>query len=126
MRRIMKKILLVDDEADLVALLESKLRNIGYQVITAQDGLDGLNKARNDLPDLIILDVMMPKINGYTICGLLKANDQYRSIPIIMLTARSRKVDQTFDSATKPDVYITKPFDSNLLLDKIEHLVNAG
>ncbi|MCR4337412.1 MAG: response regulator, partial [Candidatus Omnitrophica bacterium] len=79
---------------------------------------------QKDLPDLIILDVMMPKVNGYTVCSVLKNTEPYRSIPIIILTARSSEADGQFDPKFKPEAFITKPFHSPDLFTKVKELVS--
>jgi DNA-binding response OmpR family regulator len=118
-----KKILVVDDEVFLVKAIQIRLKRAGYDVITAYDGLDGLNKAREEKPDLIILDVMLPKKNGYQVCRLLKFDEQYKHIPIIMLTAKGQKTDREWGEKTGADCYITKPFEDAELLSKIKELL---
>lgn len=118
----MSKILVIDDEPFLVKALKIRLEIVGYEVITAYDGLDGLNKAIEEKPDLILLDVMLPKKNGYQICQLLKADEQYKHIPIVMLTAKGQKSDKEWGERAGADVYITKPFDDKELLAKIKEL----
>ena len=89
-----KKILIVDDEQDIVETLKFILEAQGYTCFCAYNGEDGLNKAKEIMPNLIILDVMMPKINGYKISRLLKYDSKYKDIPIIMVTARSQEQDK--------------------------------
>ncbi len=115
----MKKILIVDDEKDIVETLSFMLKAKGFECITAFDGEEGLNLAKNSSPDLVILDVMMPKINGYKICRLLKFDNKYKNIPIIMITARSQEEDKIIGEETGADEYITKPFEFSEVLDKI-------
>ena len=90
----MKKILIVDDEQDIVESLKFVLESCGYTCYCAYNGEDGLKLAREIVPDLIILDVMMPRINGYKISRLLKFDAKYKNIPILMVTARSQEEDQ--------------------------------
>ena len=85
------KILLVDDEPDVLSMTKMRLASAGYEVITAEEGVMAYNMAKSEAPDLIILDVMLPGMDGYHICRLLKFDQKYRSIPIIMLTARGQK-----------------------------------
>ena len=106
----MKKILIVDDEADIVEILQFVLEAEGFECITAFDGEEGLKLAREIHPDLIILDVMMPKINGYKISRLLKYDNKYKDIPILMITARSQDEDKVIGEETGANEYITKPF----------------
>ncbi len=116
----MKKILIVDDEADILEILKFVLESQGYECITASDGEEGLNLAREVKPDLIILDVMMPKINGYKISRLLKYDNKYKNIPILMITARSQEEDKIIGEETGADEYITKPFNVDFVVEKVK------
>jgi len=120
-----KKILLVDDEADLVETMIYQLEAAGYQVITACDGAEGLEKAKAEKPDLMILDLMLPKMDGYKVCGLLKKDSRYSRIPIILFTARAQESDMRLGEEVGADAYITKPFESKMLLSKIESLLKG-
>ena len=91
-----------------------------YQCFCAYNGEDGLRLAKEIIPDLIILDVMMPKINGYKISRLLKFDNKYKNIPILMLTARSQEADKLIGEETGADEYITKPFDLDAVLKKVD------
>ena len=113
-----KKVLIVDDAQDIVETLKFLLETEGIECLTAFDGEDALNKAKNEYPDLIILDVMLPKINGYKVCRLLKFDSKYKRIPILMVTARSQEEDKAIGEETGADEYITKPFN-------IEDVVNS-
>ena len=115
----MKKILIVDDEKDIVETLSFMLKTKGFECICAYDGEEGLSLAKNSNPDLVILDVMMPKINGYKICRLLKFDNKYKKIPIIMITARSQDEDKIIGEETGADEYITKMFELSDVLEKI-------
>ena len=118
-----KKILIVEDEDQLAYIVKIRLEASGYDVITAYDGQEGLKKARSEVPDLIILDVMLPKIDGFKVCGLLKNDSRYSSIPIIIFTARAHEKDIQTGKKMGADDYIAKPFQPNELLEKIqEHL----
>lgn len=119
-----KKILIVDDEQDIVESLKFVLEVAGFTCHCAYNGEDGLNMAREVLPDLIILDVMMPKINGYKICRLLKYDNKYKNIPILMVTARSQDEDKLIGEETGVDEYITKPFELEEILKKVESYFN--
>lgn len=107
----MKKILIVDDEQDIVESLKFVLESANFTCYCAYNGEDGLRLAKELVPDLIILDVMMPKMNGYKICRLLKYDAKYKNIPILMVTARSQEEDKLIGEETGADEYITKPFD---------------
>ena len=115
----MKKILIVDDEADIIEILQFVLESEGYKCYTAFDGEEGLKLAREIHPDLIILDVMMPKINGYKISRLLKYDNKYKDIPILMITARSQEEDKIIGEETGADEYITKPFEFGDIIEAI-------
>lgn len=120
----MTKILIVDDEKDIVETLSFMLKTKGYEILTAYDGEEGLKLAKEERPDLIILDVMMPKINGYKICRLLKYDAKYKNIPIVMVTARSQEGDKLIGEETGADKYITKPFEFSDILEVISELTD--
>ncbi len=120
-----KKILVVDDERDLVETITFRLEAAGYEVSSAFDGQEGLEKAREIKPDLILLDVMMPKMDGYQVCRMLKFDDDYKNIPIIMLTARGQEQDKKTGGDVGADDYITKPFDSKDLLARIQKMLGG-
>jgi two-component system alkaline phosphatase synthesis response regulator PhoP len=115
-----KKILIVDDEPDLVETVRYPLEMEGYQVLVAYNGEEGLNQARKDSPDLIILDLMLPKLDGYKVCRLLKFDERYKHIPILMLTAKTQEKDRLLGKETGADEYMTKPFDIDQLLEKVK------
>jgi len=116
----MKKILIVDDEQDIVESLKFVLETNDYTCYTADNGEDGLRLAKELTPDLIILDVMMPKMNGYKISRLLKYDAKYKDIPILMVTARSQEEDKAIGEETGADEYITKPFELGEVVKKVE------
>lgn len=118
-----KKILLVDDEKDLVETVKFRLEANDYDVIAAYDGQEALAKARKEKPDLIILDLMLPKIDGYKVCRMLKFDEKYKAIPIILFTARAQESDQKMGKEVGADAYVTKPFEPKALLDKIKELI---
>lgn len=115
-----KKILIVDDETELLKAISIRLKASGYEVLTAQDGQEGLEKARNSNPDLIILDVLMPRLDGYEVCRLLKFDEKYSLIPVIMLTAKTQEVDKAMGKKVGANDYLTKPFETQDLIDKIK------
>ncbi len=118
-----KKILVADDESDIVEIIKNRLEVNHYEVITASDGEEALHKAKTEKPNLIVLDVMMPKMDGYKVCGLLKRDLRYSKIPIIMLTARAQQEDMALGEELGADAYIAKPFNSEVLLGKIKELM---
>jgi DNA-binding response OmpR family regulator len=121
-----KKLLIVEDEKDLVEMVKFRLEASGYEATTAYDGQEGLDKAHKEKPDLIILDIMLPKLDGYKVCRLLKFDEKYKNIPIIMFTARAQESDKKTGEDVGADAYITKPFDSQVLLSKIEELLKKS
>jgi len=118
------KILVVDDEEDIVALVRMRLETEGYEVIVASDGQQALDTAKKEMPNLIILDLMLPKIDGYKVCRMLKFDERYKKIPIILFTARSQGSDKDLGMEVGADAYLTKPFDSKVLLDNIKRLLS--
>jgi len=118
-----KKILIVDDEVQLVEMIKMRLDASGYQVIFAHDGQEGLDKAKKEKPDLMILDLMLPKIDGYKVCRMLKFDEKYKQIPIILFSARAQEEDKKMGQEVGADAYITKPFDPQALLGKIKELL---
>jgi DNA-binding response OmpR family regulator len=123
MGEVKKKILLVEDEDDFRAAVKMRLEAAGYDVIEAADGAAGLDMARHDGPDLIILDLMLPKMDGYKVCRLLKFDEKYRHIPIVMLTARAQSSDNETGMAVGADEYLTKPYKPQDLLSTISNLL---
>jgi len=119
----MKRILVIDDEEDLVELLDRRLQSAGYEMLQALDGEEGLEVAIEQVPDLIILDISMPKMDGYQVCERIKSNKKLKDVPIIMLTALGAPVDKIVGKALGADAYLTKPFDNKELLNKIEELI---
>ena len=119
-----KKILIVDDEADLVETVRFPLEMEGLNVMVSYNGEDALNKAREESPDLIILDLMLPKLDGYKVCRLLKFDEKYRHIPIFMLTAKTQDKDKILGMETGANEYITKPFEMDDLLEKVKTYLN--
>jgi DNA-binding response OmpR family regulator len=118
-----KKILLVDDEVELVEMIKMRLEANGYDVITAYDGLEALSKARSENPDLILLDLMLPKMDGYKVCRTLKFDEKYKHIFIIMFTARAQGEDEKMGKEVGADRYIVKPFEPQKLIAKIKELL---
>lgn len=122
----MKKVLIVDDESDIIETLKFMIESEGISCITAYDGEEALNKTKKENPDLIILDVMLPKINGYKVCRLLKFDAKYKNIPILMVTARSQQEDKHIGQETGADDYITKPFNIEELLITVKNYLNKA
>lgn len=116
-----KRILVVDDEVDLVETVRFSLELEGYEVLVAFNGEEALNQARKESPDLILLDLMLPKLDGYKVCRLLKFDERYKHIPILMLTAKTQEKDKATGMETGADEYITKPFDMDELMKKVKN-----
>jgi DNA-binding response OmpR family regulator len=117
------RILVVDDEPDVVSLLTLMLKSHGYEVIAATDGQSGLEKARSEIPDLILLDIMLPRLDGYKVARMLKYDEKFRHIPIIMLTAKVQEKDREVGMEMGADEYMTKPFDTGVLLAKVKAIL---
>ena len=122
----MKKILLVEDEKELARLTKIRLENAGFTVEIANDGKEGLEKVATLKPDLVILDLVIPKIDGYRVCEVIKSDPKYKNIPVIMLTVRSQSIEKKAGYAVGADEYLTKPYDAELLLNKVNKLLNKG
>lgn len=120
-----KKILVVEDEPHSRETLQDRLEFEGYEIITAEDGQTALAKAKAEKPDLIVLDVMLPRMDGYKVCGLLKADTRYNKIPIIMLTAKAQEADRKLSQEMGAEAHIAKPFEPVELLKKIGELLGA-
>jgi len=117
------KILIVDDEPDVIELVEYNLKNAGFDVIKSVDGNEALKKIQNENPDLILLDIMLPNIDGFEICKILKRNPDTAAIPIIMLTAKAAEVDRVVGFELGADDYITKPFSPRELVLRVKTLL---
>ncbi|MCL2503306.1 MAG: response regulator [Coriobacteriia bacterium] len=110
------RILLVDDSLTIREMIKSLLISAGYEVIEASDGAEALDAAKSESPDLILLDVMLPKLDGYRVCRLLKFDKNYQKIPIIMLTAKAEEQSMATGIRTGADQYLTKPVEPERLL----------
>ncbi|MBN1526268.1 MAG: response regulator [Candidatus Omnitrophica bacterium] len=121
-----KKILLVDDEKDFAQFLKLNLETHGYEADAAYDGEAAIDKVRKEKPDLIILDIMLPKIDGYRVCNMLRNEYEYRNIPIIMLTARSGMGDVAAGMEMGAISYISKPFRLDALLGIIDGIMGGS
>ena len=114
-----QRILVVDDEQDLLTVLKFGLEAEGFEVITASDGEQGLAAARQFVPDLMLLDLMLPRMDGYKVCRALKFDDRYRNIPIFILSARSGDTDRRLAMELGADEFHTKPYDMRVLIESI-------
>ncbi|MCC0684144.1 response regulator transcription factor [Clostridioides sp. ZZV15-6383] len=112
-----KRILVIEDDIDIQNIIKTFLENAGYTIITANDGLDGIEKFKKQQFDLILLDILMPKIDGFVVCEMIRNES---NIPIIILTALDEETDQVKGFELKVDDYITKPFSTIVLLKRVE------
>jgi DNA-binding response OmpR family regulator len=120
------RILVVDDEPEAVELIEFNLKQSGYTVSTAGDGAEALKKARSQVPDLIVLDVMLPEMDGFEICKALRLDAATTRVPIVMLTAKAAEIDRVLGLELGADDYLTKPFSTRELLLRIKKILSRG
>ena len=118
-----KRILIVDDEPSILETVKLHLELSDYDVLAASDGMEALKIARTEKPDLILLDLMLPKIDGYKVCKMLKMDRRFKSIPIIMLTAKAGSVDEVQGYESGADAYIKKPFDLEALSSLVQDMI---
>ena len=121
-----RKILIIEDEGDVADLLALNLRNAGYRVSMAVDGATGLQKARDDRPDFIILDLRLPKMSGLEVCKIVKRDTATAQIPILMLTAKAKEIDRITGFEFGADDYVTKPFSPREIVLRIRAIVRRG
>jgi twitching motility two-component system response regulator PilG len=114
------RILVVDDSATIRRSAESMLTKAGYDVVTAENGFEALSKVAQHNPDLIFVDIMMPRLDGYQTCAIIKNNSQYRSTPVVMLTSKDGLFDQARGRVVGSDLYLTKPFTKEELLAAVQ------
>jgi len=120
-----KKILVVDDDPALTAMVKKCLESKGYEVTAVTEAVDGLEHAMKNDPDLIILDIMMPIINGFNFCRLLKQEEETKNIPIVILTARDQKKDMKIGLEMGAEAYLVKPLNTSELLKTIKVIESA-
>lgn len=118
-----KRILIADDEPNIVTSLEFLMRKAGYEVKVARDGEEALAQMEAFLPDLVLLDVMMPKISGYAFCQRLRSNPEWKDVKIVMLSAKGLEVEVSKGMSLGADLYVTKPFSSTELVAKVGALL---
>jgi DNA-binding response OmpR family regulator len=119
-------VLIVDDEPNIVLSLQFLLKKTGYEVRTATDGEEALAEISRAVPDVVLLDVMMPKIDGFSICQQIRANPEWKDMRIIMLTARGRDVEREKGLALGADDYITKPFSTKDAIARVEAVLGRA
>ncbi len=120
------KILIVDDEPEAVELIEFNVKQAGFDVLTASDGAEALKKARSVLPTLIVLDLMLPEVDGLEVCKMLRRDPATAGIPIVMVTAKAAEIDRILGLELGADDYITKPFSPRELVLRIKKVLQRG
>jgi two-component system, OmpR family, alkaline phosphatase synthesis response regulator PhoP len=121
-----KKVLIADDEQNIVISIEFLMKREGFQVLIAHDGEDALAKVQSERPDLVLLDVMMPKKNGYEVCQSIKGDPALAATKVLMLTAKGRDTEVAKGLAIGADAYMTKPFSTRELVAKAKELLALG
>ena len=121
-----QKILVADDQTDVLQLIAVRLKSNGFDVVTAGDGQEALLKVKEEQPNLVVLDLMMPKLDGYKACRLLKFDSRYKKIPVMILSARSQNEDIKLAEKCGADAYMVKPFDPPAFIGKIKELLAAA
>lgn len=123
---VKKRILVVDDEPSILETIKFHLELSDYNVVSASDGMEALKIARSENPDLILLDLMLPRMDGYKVCKMLKMDKRYKNIPVIMLTAKAGSVDEVEGYQSGADAYIKKPFDLEELSNVVRDMIDNG
>ena len=121
-----KKVLIVDDEQNIAISVEFLMRREGFDVMVAHDGEEGLARIRADRPDLVVLDVMMPKLDGFEVCKAVRADPTLAGVRILMLTAKGRAAEISKGLSLGADAYIPKPFATRELVAKVKELLGTG
>lgn len=121
-----KKVLIVDDEPNIAISVDFLMRREGFEVLVAHDGEEGLARIRADRPDLVVLDVMMPKLDGFEVCKAVRADPTLAGVRILMLTAKGRAQEITKGLALGAEAYIAKPFSTRELVAKVKELLGSG
>jgi DNA-binding response OmpR family regulator len=121
-----KKVLIADDEPNIVAAIEFLLKQRGYDVYTAADGGEALRTVERVVPDLVVLDVMMPQTSGYEVCQTIRRRAEWRHIKVLMLSAKGRDAEVVKGVAMGADLYVTKPFSTRELMARIDGLLGRG
>ena len=121
-----KRVLIVEDEPNIVISLEFLMQREGYDVTVAGDGEAALDRVAKETPDLVVLDVMLPKVNGFEVCRRIRAEPRWRSVKILILTARGRDMEVAKGLGLGADAYVTKPFSTKDLVARIKQLLGAA
>ena len=123
---VAKKVLIADDEPNIVAAIEFLLKQRGYDVYTAADGSEALRVVERVVPDLVVLDVMMPQTSGYEVCQTIRKRAEWRHIKVLMLSAKGRDAEVVKGVAMGADLYVTKPFSTRELMARVDGLLASG
>jgi two-component system alkaline phosphatase synthesis response regulator PhoP len=118
-----KKILIIDDDPFVVKVIASRLEANNYKVITSSDGKEGLEKVYKEKPDLVIVDFILPRVNGYEICSRLKEDTEFSGVPVIIITGNTNERDRRLTEDAGADAFLIKPFDREVLLSRIKELL---
>jgi DNA-binding response OmpR family regulator len=121
-----KRILIVDDEPNIVISLDYLMKRAGYEVVIAADGEAALEAVAERTPDLVILDVMLPRMNGFDVCRRLRADPRWKELKVLMLTARGRETEVAKGLGAGADAYVTKPFSTRDLVAQVTEMLGAG
>ena len=121
-----RSVLVVDDEPNIVLSLEFIMKQAGFEVRVARDGNEAIEAFEASIPDLVLLDVMMPNRDGYDVCQTIRANPAWKGIHIIMLTAKGRDIEREKGMALGADDYITKPFSTREVIARVEQFLDTG
>jgi DNA-binding response OmpR family regulator len=119
----MTKILIADDNNDLLEILVSRFRAVGFEVVSAQNGTVALEVARREQPEIAVLDVMMPELNGFQVCRRLRDDDALKEMPIVLLTAKDTEADQFWGFEVGADLYLTKPIEPGEVVAEVQKLL---
>ncbi|MBM3244747.1 MAG: response regulator [Candidatus Omnitrophica bacterium] len=120
-----KKVLIVEDEVDICRILSLRFQKKGFEVLVANNGEEGFNKAKQEKPDIIILDLMLPKLPGEEVCKKIRSDEEIAETPIIMLTAKATDVDRIVGKVIGANAYLYKPFDAKQLLEEVDKLLEG-
>jgi DNA-binding response OmpR family regulator len=120
----MTKILIADDNSDLLDILVSRFRAVGFEVVAAQNGTAALEVARREQPELAVLDVMMPELNGFQVCRRLREDESLKEMPIVLLTAKDTEADQFWGFEVGADLYLTKPIEPGEVVAEVQKLLD--
>ena len=124
MKGKVKKVLVVDDDPVVIRLVKEILKTLGYQVETARDGIDAMVLVKKEKPDLIVLDIMMPELNGYDVLRTLKFTDEFKDIPVLLLTAREQELDRRIGEMMGID-YLQKPVNREAFIERIQKIMQS-